>query len=79
MMNKLYLKVAALFCGLLISMSAQAQTLEERVTALEGQMANVELLSTQLFDLFSALQPDIVAILNALATQQEKSPHFKHR
>ncbi|QPJ60691.1 MAG: hypothetical protein G3M70_01820 [Candidatus Nitronauta litoralis] len=33
-------------------------------------MANVELLSTQLFQLFSALQRDIPALLNALTTQQ---------
>lgn len=61
---------AIILMTLAISIPAQAQTVEERLTALETSMANVELLSTQLFQLFSALQPDITAILNALATQQ---------
>ncbi|QPJ61970.1 MAG: hypothetical protein G3M70_08820 [Candidatus Nitronauta litoralis] len=68
-MKKLFRLSTILLFSFLLALPAQAQTLEERVTALEGQMANVELLSTQLFQLFSALQPDITAILNALSAQ----------
>ncbi len=50
--------------------SAQAQTVEERLTALEAQVANVEQVSVQLFQLVSSLQPNLVTIINALATQQ---------
>ncbi len=49
--------------ALAISMPAQAETDVERLDALEARMANVELLTTQLFTLFSAMQTDIVSIL----------------
>ncbi|QPJ60690.1 MAG: hypothetical protein G3M70_01815 [Candidatus Nitronauta litoralis] len=69
-MKRLLPGSAALIFALAISIPVQAQTVEERLTALESQMANVELVTTQLFQLVSSLQPNLVTIINALATQQ---------
>ncbi len=69
-MRRLFLAGPVLFFALFISFPAQAQTLEDRVTALEAQMTNVENLVVQVLTVLGQIQPDIAASVNALAIQE---------
>lgn len=71
-MKNLFLSGSIFLLTLSFSMSVQAQTLEERVTTLETQMGNVELLSTQLFTLFTNQQADLLNTLEVVSENQEE-------